>query len=50
MQTYLFVVKFEIFSEFPTSSLLFATRRAIVREVGITVIVEESWHVLLLER
>ncbi len=34
----------EIFSELPSTTLLFPPRGTIVRQVGVGIIVEKSWH------
>jgi hypothetical protein len=37
-------MQFEIFAKLPTSTLLFASGRAVVRQVRIRVIVKEAGH------
>jgi hypothetical protein len=34
----------EIFSELPSTTLLFPPRGTIVRQVGVGIIVKKSWH------
>lgn len=39
------VMQFEIFTKLPTPSLLLATRRTIVRQVCVGIIIKETWHI-----
>jgi hypothetical protein len=39
-----FVMKFKVLTEFPSSPLLFTTRGTVVRQVGIRIIVKKSRH------
>lgn len=46
--TYLFVVKLEILSKLPPSSLLFPPGRTVMGQVGVGVIIKETRHCSLL--